>query len=173
MSPSPIEDLKICIDVHYAERGAAVAGVLFRDWAAAEPEGEAVICTGAPADYEPGEFYRRELPCICALLDSLAETPGVVIVDGYVWLGPDRPGLGARLHAALGGGSAVIGVAKNPFAGAPATPVFRGQSARPLYVTAEGVDRLAAAEKIRLMHGPFRLPALIKRADQLCRDGVV
>lgn len=60
------------------------------------------------------------------------------MVDGYVDLDPGgRPGLGARLHAGLGGGVPVIGVAKTAFRTAThAAQVIRGHSARPLYVTA-------------------------------------
>jgi hypothetical protein len=38
-----------------------------------------------PPTYEPGQFYRRELPYVLALLESLESSPAVV-VDGFVWL---------------------------------------------------------------------------------------
>ncbi|MFY0538676.1 hypothetical protein [Nannocystis pusilla] len=41
------------------------------------------------------------------------------MIDGHVWLGPDRPGLGVHLHRALGEAIPVVGVAKNPFRGRP------------------------------------------------------
>jgi deoxyribonuclease V len=47
---------------------------------------------------------------------------------------------------------------------------LRGDSSRPLYVTALGVDVETAAEDVRRMHGRFRLPTMLKRADRLCRD---
>jgi len=47
--------------------------------------------------------------------------------------------------------------------------VLRGDSRRPLYVTAAGLDPAAAALHVRSMHGPFRIPTLLKRVDQLCR----
>jgi hypothetical protein len=95
-----------------------------------------------------------------------------VIVDGYVWLGPgNRPGLGAHLYKALYEKIPVIGVAKSIYSGATsARPVLRGRSRRPLYVTAAGMDSLVAAEHVRTMHGPHRIPALLKRADELCRS---
>jgi deoxyribonuclease V len=65
----------------------------------------------------------------------------------------------------------VIGVAKSLFPGAPATPLLRGDSQRPLYVSATGVDLASAADNIRRMHGPHRLPTLLKQVDGLCRAG--
>jgi deoxyribonuclease V len=66
----------------------------------------------------------------------------------------------------------VVGIAKNRFHGlTDATEVFRGGSERPLFVTAEGVDREEVSGRIARMHGDHRIPTLIKRADQLCRLG--
>ncbi|MBL9016016.1 MAG: endonuclease V, partial [Myxococcales bacterium] len=90
-----------------------------------------------------------------------------VVIDGYVWLGPDRAGLGKHLHDRIG--LPIIGVAKTSFAGAVATEVVRGESAQPLYITAIGIDEATAAANVRDMHGPFRLPTLLKRVDSLAR----
>jgi deoxyribonuclease V len=90
-------------------------------------------------------------------------------VDGYVLLGPNRPGLGARLFEALGNSIPVIGVAKTYFQGSRAASVRRPGSDRPLFVTAVGVDLGLAAEQIARMHGPFRIPTLLRRVDQLAR----
>lgn len=161
--------LVACVDVDYRDAAAVAAGVWFRGWSAAEAETEAVATFGEAAPYQPGELYRRELPC---LLGVLARGPAadVVVVDGYVWLGPGRAGLGAHLHAALGGRAVVVGVAKTRFAGAmDAVPVYRGGSRSPLYVTAAGVSAAEAAGWVAGMHGPYRLPTLLKRADQLAR----
>ena len=136
-------------------------------WRDAAPAAERVIDTEVAAAYVPGEFYRRELPPVLEILrgvDGLA----TVVIDAHVWLGPDRPGLGARLHEALGGAVAVVGVAKNAFAGAPSLPVVRN-AARPLYVSAIGLDPHDAAIHVAAMHGPYRIPTLIRRADQLAR----
>jgi deoxyribonuclease V len=66
--------------------------------------------------------------------------------------------------------SAVIGVAKTRFMRAePVETVLRGRSRSPLYVTAVGMDLGEAASHIRAMHGPYRIPTLLKRADQLSR----
>ena len=159
------------LDVDYRDAGAAAAAVLAHDWADPAPAAEVVAHIPAVAEYVPGEFFRRELPCLLNVLDRCPTPPDLVVVDGYVWLGPDRPGLGARLHEALGGSIPVVGVGKTCFLSAQAVsvPILRGGSKQPLWVTAAGVDPAAAAESVRGMHGPYRLPTLIGRVDRLAR----
>lgn len=154
------------LDVHYADDRSVVGGVGVPVLTAETGEEDVVTVWGAPAPYEPGNFYRRELPLLQAFLHG-REVSGVV-VDGFVWLGEERPGLGWHLHEALG--VPVIGIAKTGFhrAGSVAEPVLRGDSEKPLWVTAVGVED--AAEAVRSMHGPWRLPTLVKRADRLGRD---
>lgn len=158
------------VDVDYRASGAVAACVLFRAWDDAVSTSETVIPIASVEPYEPGQFYRRELPCLLAVLKA-AGSPDIVIVDGYVWLADERdPGLGAHLHQSLGGRTAVVGVAKTRFATAGAVrEILRGTSRHPLYVTAAGMDVDEAASHIRAMHGPHRTPTLLKRVDQLCR----
>ena len=160
------------LDVDYrdADRLAVAACVLFRNWSDADASGERVAVFHGAAPYVPGELYRRELPALLAVLREV-ERPRLVLVDGYVWLDGARArrGLGAHLHEALGGTTPVVGVAKNRFVGAAAVEVLRGESARPLFVTAIGVEPEWAADRVREMRGVGRLPTLLKRADQLCR----
>jgi deoxyribonuclease V len=158
-----------CIDVDYRERGAVAACVLFDSWADGQSTAEVVKEIAHIEPYQPGQFYRRELPCLLAVLADVPELPTTIVVDGYVWLAKGRPGLGAHLYEALGRRTPVIGVAKSPFIGAPAEPVRRGGSQRPLYVSAAGMNRLIAAQLVQAMHGPYRLPTLLRRVDQLCR----
>ncbi len=159
-----------CLDVDYREAAAYAAGLVFHGWADAAPAIEKVVPVVGIQPYQPGRFFRRELPC---LLEVLRELPpvAVVIVDGYVWLdGVSVAGLGAHLYQALAEKVAVIGVAKTRFAGAgAAVEVVRGRSNRPLFVTAAGMDARTAAEHVRAMHGPNRIPTLLKRVDSLCR----
>ena len=98
--------------------------------------------------------------------------PEHIVIDGHVYLDDARkPGLGKYLYDALQGKAAIIGVAKSPFKSTPAdAAIFRSKSKRPLYVTATGVDEHTAKGFIRQMHGPYRLPTLLKRADELCRS---
>jgi deoxyribonuclease V len=121
--------------------------------------------------YRPGAFYERELPCITAVLARVRTPLRAVVVDGYVEL-DDRgsPGLGAHLHAHLGGAVAVVGVAKTAFRGAAfARAVLRGASRTPLFVTSRGIDVADAARLVQQMHGPHRIPTLLARADRLAR----
>ena len=168
---SPARDaLVACVDVDYRDTIAVAAGVWLRGWAAFEPEVEVVTTLEEVAPYQPGEFYRRELPCVLAVLER-GPAADVVVVDGYVWLGSGRAGLGAHLYQALGERTVVVGVAKSQFVGATdAVPVYRGNSRSPLYVTAAGVSVEEAAGWVARMHGPFRIPAMLKRVDQLARE---
>lgn len=156
-------------DVHYFKKDAAfAAAVLFADYAAFEPVSEYTLHITGIAGYTPGAFYRRELPCIQKLLNRIEEKPVEIIIDGYAMLG-NRPGLGKHLFDSLYGEIPVIGVAKSKFEGVPGVEIFRGGSGRPLYVTAVGMNLKTAAEKIKLMHGPHRIPTLLKHVDLLAR----
>ncbi|XXF76692.1 endonuclease V [Myxococcaceae bacterium GXIMD 01537] len=160
------------LDVDYRTDVTVAACVLFRDWSDAVEAGQRVE-RGPPAEpYEPGQFFRRELPYLLRVLGTVDEPLEAIVIDGYVWLGEDRAGLGAHLYEALERRGPVIGVAKTAFHSNPsAVPVLRGQSRRPLYVTAAGMDANAAAEAVRRMHGASRLPTLLQRVDRLCREG--
>jgi len=150
---------------------ATAACLVWSAWGDAVEERALTARVEDVAPYVPGAFYQRELPCLLEVLRRVEAPLEVVVIDGYVWLSADRrPGLGAHLFEALGGGVAVIGVAKTSFQGAAfAEPVLRGRSARPLHVTAAGVDAAAAAGWIRAMHGAHRIPTLLQRVDRLCR----
>lgn len=123
--------------------------------------------------YEPGAFYKRELPCLLAVLTEAAKLGPLVtvVIDGYVTLdAAGRWGLGRYVFGALGERIPVIGVAKTAFEGAThALPLLLGESCAPLLVTAAGLDAQEALARIRQMHGPYRVPALLKRVDRLCR----
>ncbi|MFT3699067.1 MAG: endonuclease V [Kofleriaceae bacterium] len=157
----------VALDVDYRVTSVVTAIVTFDDWTAASAARESVIRTpGEAAAYEPGKFYERELPYLRGALATI-EQFDLVIVDGFVWLGADRKGLGAHLADVIG--TPVVGVAKTYFEGAPAIEVLRGSSANPLYVTATGIDAAVAASHVKAMHGEFRIPTLLKRADSLSK----
>jgi deoxyribonuclease V len=106
-----------CLDVDYREAVAYAAGIAFHDWSDAAPATEKVIPVVGVHPYQPGRFYRPELPCLLAVLRELPPVE-VVVVDGYVWLdGVSVAGLGAHLYQALAGKVAVIGVAQTRLAG--------------------------------------------------------
>lgn len=159
-----------CLDVHYRDPGAVAAGLWFRRWEDSASSAEIVLPIERVAPYRSGQFYLRELPCLLAVLEK-GPPVEVVVVDGYVWLGAEqRPGLGAHLYQALGEKVAVIGVAKTRYPGATrAQELRRGTSRSPFYVTAAGMEVGEAARHVAEMHGPHRIPTLLRRVDQLCR----
>jgi deoxyribonuclease V len=162
-----------CVDVDYRGDDAVAACVLFRAWTDEAPAAQLVETIRGVEPYVPGQFYRRELPCLLAVLGRLPEVPEVVLVDGYVWLeGEDHPGLGAHLYEALGRAVPVVGVGKTRFHSARlAVPVVRGEgSTSPLFVTAAGLDAASAARHVQTMHGSYRIPTLLRLVDQLCRQ---
>lgn len=156
-------------DVHYPRSGGARAAVvLAADARFRLPAGERAVQVAEVAPYQPGQFWRRELPPLRAVLAGVGRL-ALLVVDGYADLDPaGRPGLGAQAHAEFG--VPVIGVAKTAFHGAThAVPVLRGASARPLFVTAAGMPAAEAAVLVRRMAGRFRLPDALRRADALAR----
>jgi deoxyribonuclease V len=180
----------VCVDVDYRPRHVVTAALAFAAWESESTSCEVVSCSDtAPAGYVPGSFYERELPYVLAGLAEIGRVAGLaglgepadtqpgaararaVIIDGYVWLGAGRPGLGAHLHEALGQRTPVIGVAKRRFHGASdAVAILRGTSQVPLFVTAVGIDVTEAAAGVQRMHGAHRIPTLLKRVDRLSRD---
>ncbi|MFO7562322.1 MAG: endonuclease V [Enhygromyxa sp.] len=166
-----------CVDVHYEDvptgTTATAACVLIPGWSSAKPAAEYVCKIGEIAEYVPGQFYKRELPCVLAVLELVEAPLELIVIDGYVVLdAAGTPGMGGHLYEALGRRVPVIGVAKNRFAAATsAIEIHRGGSKRPLFVTSLGVDPQAAAADVQGMHGEHRLPTVLKRVDRLCRDG--
>ena len=163
-----------CLDVDYRDPAACAAAITLDDWPDAQPSGERVVQLGQVAPYQPGEFYRRELPCLLAVLETLPPIE-VAVIDGYVWLDDAmKPGLGAHLYEALSRRTTVIGVAKSKFRGANhAQEVLRGTSGRLLFVTSAGIPPQLAADYVRSMHGAHRIPSMLARVDQLCRTGIL
>ena len=162
----------VAFDVQYVDPRAAVAAVAFTGWTAAAPFDEVLVALDNVAPYLAGSFYKRELPCLMAALDVVVQRhvrPDLLFVDGYVNLEPGHAGLGRRLYDIVG--IPVVGVAKTRFHQAEAVEVLRGASTSPLFVTAVGIDVEEAAHGVELMQGPYRIPALLRRVDQLARIG--
>lgn len=160
-------------DVSYSGDGSAqAAAVVFENFTDAKPLRVYRKKIAKVAEYVPGSFYRRELPCILELFAELEEKIDVIIVDGYVTLG-DRPGLGQHLSDSIGPDIAVIGVAKKYFEGSRPAEAVRGRSKKPLFVTSYGVEIDKARELIESMHGNYRLPTLLKAVDRLSKEGLI
>ena len=166
--------MNLAVDVAYKKKAAIVGGVFFRNWKDEKPLRELVISCSIPDNYMPGQFYRRELPCIAALLEQVPEPLDCIIIDGFVYLGSAKePGLGKHLCDMLEQKVAVIGVAKSPYTDTPKScEVVRGKSLNPLYVTADGINEGRAKLLIKTMHGQDRIPTLLKYVDRLCRTAV-
>ena len=161
----------VAVDVHYLGTGGPGRQPCWPDDAAfAHAVAERTVVVPGVARYRPGEFYRRELPLLCAVLDEVRGL-GLLVVNGYADLDSGgRPGLGAYAHAVFG--VAVKGVAKSRFRTAThAVPVVRGSSGRPLFVTAAGMPAADAADLVRCMAGRYRLSDALRRADHVARAG--
>jgi len=159
-----------CVDVGYHDTHATAACVVFAAWTDETPLSTLAVRIETVEPYEPGQFYRRELPCLLRVLADVTVPLDTIIVDGFVWLGTDEPGLGAHLHEALDRRVSVVGVAKTSYAGnTVAVEILRGISQNPLYVTAVGIEPAVAAEHVRTMHGEHRIPTLLGHVDRLSR----
>lgn len=188
-----------CLDVGYGDDEATAACVLIDNWISGAALHECTEIIDEVQDYVPGQFFQRELPCLLAVLEKVCQRPDVIVVDGFVTLSSDgKRGLGAHLFDTVNGEGgnvfadasphqgvstdlspaserpiAVVGVAKKAFAGAThAIEVFRGQSDRPLFVTAAGMEVHQAADCVRRMSGRHRIPTVLKRVDQLSRQNL-
>jgi len=119
--------------------------------------------------YIPGEFYKRELPCILKVLESTPiEDIDLIIIDGYVILDDEgKWGLGAYLYDELKEEIPIIGVAKKNFIANTKNvrEVIRGESKNPLYISSIGIDIDEAAELVKNMKGAYRMPDLLKLVD--------
>ena len=162
-----------CLDVHYDDEWARAAAIVFEHWASAVAAKKYTAVIPWAKKYESGIFYQRELIPLLAVINKIPESIQVYIIDAYCYLSTDRePGLGIYLYQALNGKVPVVGAAKSKFKQADmAQPVFRGQSIRPLYVTAVGISDRQAASNVSGMAGKNRIPDLLRLADRTAREG--
>lgn len=149
-----------CVDVAYHE-GTALAGcILFEAWTDDHPVKEVTARIGQAAPYRAGEFFRRGLPAILAVLERVDEPLEAVVIDACVpVVGVAKTAWGGNSSAALEGSADERRI----------IPLRRGRSDRRLYVTSVGIDVQLAAKLVAGMHGAHRIPTLIKAADRLVR----
>ncbi len=82
---------KIALDTYYySDTEAKTVGVIFNNWEDTEPSQILETWTYDFGPYIPGEFYKRELPC---MLDLLKKVPDLkdydaIIIDGLAHLPP-------------------------------------------------------------------------------------
>lgn len=164
-----------CFDTFYGDGYAKTAVIGIEDWASSQPIFEDKDLINGVSDYESGAFYKRELPCLLSIINKINLDPlkDILVIDGYVVLSDEgKLGLGGYLFNELECKIPVIGIAKNNFISLNKLKkqIHRGESKKPLFVTALGYDLQKASEKIIAMHGEFRIPTILKLADQKCRE---
>ncbi|KMQ61500.1 endonuclease V [Chryseobacterium angstadtii] len=160
-------------DTYYYEDYANTVCIAFEDWISENESKIYIEKTDITSGYESGAFYKRELPCILSLLKKIELKHGdLIIVDGYVSLDNEgKIGLGGYLYEALDQKYPIIGIAKNEFASPDSQrrTVLRGESKTPLFLTAKGADVDEILPEVIRMSGSYRIPALLKKLDQLSR----
>ena len=164
----------LAIDVHYKEPYAKAVGVYF-NWHDEHPQSEITAIINEVEEYQSGQFFKRELPCILELIKQVDITSiEAIIIDGHVYVDNQKKyGLGAHLWSVLNGVVPIIGVAKKSFirTNEVCHPVCRGESKQALYVSVIGdIDMNNAVQHIRLMKGEFRIPKMLKYLDQLTKE---
>ncbi|MGO9954256.1 MAG: endonuclease V [Dissulfurispiraceae bacterium] len=163
--------MKAALDVHYESNRSIAACVVFHNWLDSKPADLIRVVVPRAAQYCTGRFYERELPCLMSALQRADREFDTIIIDGYVHLRTNMgKGLGVHLFEALSYSPVVVGVAKNPLKIADHfLPINRGTSKRPLFVSAIGCSIEHAAQSILSMHGPYRIPTLLKLADHYAK----
>jgi hypothetical protein len=86
----------LCLDAAYGPVQAAAAGGVIDGWDARATKQMLVRRFESPPEiYQPGAFYKRELPLLLPLIADVDAPIGIIVIDGYVWLSPNgQPGLG-------------------------------------------------------------------------------
>lgn len=163
----------LALDSYYPGDAYTVC-LSFNNWTDQELKGIFTETSTLTEEYEPGFFYKRELPCILSILKKISlENIEAIVIDGFVTLDDSgKLGLGGHLYEALNKTIPIVGVAKNDFINLIRGKrlVYRGTSAKPLYITAAGMELDVAADFIKSMHGDFRIPSLLKQLDVLTKQ---
>ena len=164
--------MNLVIDIYYYKTYAKCVGVLFL-WEDDVPTKVIEATVDGVGDYVPGEFYKRELPCVMAVIDQVRKHKiDCIILDSYVQLGEGKKGLREYVYEAVDKKYPIIGVAKSSFQSNAefVREVRRGESENPLYISAIGCDLDKAAESILNMRGEYRIPTMLKEVDRLGRE---
>lgn len=163
----------LALDVHYKENYAKSVGVLFNATDDSAKETLVEIIKDVE-DYVPGQFYKRELPCLLKVIEKVdLSIIDVIIVDGHVYVDNNyKLGLGGYLYEALNKQIPIIGVAKRSFHNTEqvSKEVFKGESKNPLYVSATGMDLQRAITLVSQLHGEHRMPTLLKLLDNITKS---
>jgi deoxyribonuclease V len=164
----------LAFDTYYFDGKAKTVCLEFQEWNQSENFKIHTEIIDNVSEYIPGEFYKRELPCILSLLNQIdLKKVEIIVVDGFVYLDDEKKyGLGGHLYEKLNQEIPIIGVAKTNFASIEKDKrsLFRGDSQKPLYVTAIGIELEDAFKKVESMAGEFRMPTLLKEMDRLTKE---
>ncbi|KRD07604.1 endonuclease V [Flavobacterium sp. Root901] len=164
----------LAFDTYYFDNKAKTVCLVFEDWSENKNFRIHTEIIDNVEEYIPGEFYKRELPCIISLLNQInLKNVEAIIVDGFVYLDDDKKyGLGGHLYEKLNKEIPIIGVAKTNFASIEKNkkPLLRGSSIKPLFITSIGMELEDAFHKIESMAGEFRMPILLKELDRLTKE---
>ncbi|KQX11989.1 endonuclease V [Flavobacterium sp. Root420] len=164
----------VAFDTYYFDGKAKTVCLEFQEWNQSTDFKIHTEIIDNVAEYIPGEFYKRELPCILSLLNQIdLKKVEAIVVDGFVYLDDEKKyGLGGHLYEKLNQEIPIIGVAKTNFASIEKDKrsLFRGDSQKPLYVTAIGIELDDAFQKVESMAGEFRMPTLLKEMDRLTKE---
>lgn len=159
----------LAVDVHYKQGYAKAVGVLF-SWEDSIPQKIITENIYQAEDYHPGQFYKRELPCIAALLKKVdLSIIKVILVDGHIYVDNNQNfGLGGHLWLFLEKRIPIVGIAKKPLFQniKTVTKIFRGKSKKPLYVSSIGITESIVIDEINKMKGEYRIPTILKLLDK-------
>lgn len=150
---------------------AKVSGIRFQNTQTNEILGEHTTTVNEVAPYQSGQFYKREMACLLALINQINEPYSVIIIDGYIFLdGAQQAGLGKYLYDNLTIKKPIIGIAKNQFKDVSEDyAVWRGTSKHPLYITSINFPIADAKNIVQDLEGQHRLPNIVKKVDFLSR----
>jgi deoxyribonuclease V len=167
----------LILDGDYKDNSCFMVGTLIKDFSDSEILGFVCAEVDKVGEYESGEFYKRELKGICAVLSNLNIYPGTlsssidcIVIDGYATFGDENHlALGEHIYKKYN--MPIIGIAKNKniLCKLENTEVYRGISKNPLYVTSFGCSNEIAKKCVREMAGEHRIPDIIKLTDSLAR----
>jgi deoxyribonuclease V len=164
----------LAFDTYYYDNKAKTICLEFAEWNESENFKIYTEIIDNVEEYIPGEFYKRELPCIISLLNQIdLKKVEAIIVDGFVYLDDENKfGLGGYLYEKLNQRIPVIGVAKTNFATIEENKksLLRGKSKKPLFITSIGIELEDAVQKIESMNGEYRIPTLLKELDRLTKE---
>ncbi|MFD2581942.1 endonuclease V [Pedobacter vanadiisoli] len=164
----------LSFDSYYYDNKAKTVCLAFENWTTTNDFSVYYEILEDIEEYIPGEFYKRELPCILSLLKKIKfKKIDVIVVDGFVFLDDNnRLGLGGHLYKQLEEKVPIIGVAKTNFASLVNNKreLKRGESKNPLFITSIGLDPDKAVEYIGSMAGDYRIPKLLQHLDSLTKQ---